>query len=205
VAVAGCWVHLGGVPPAWTYSLPGAVVVLSLLLYPLSMLTTEVALRRLAPRMEEAALTVAAPGRVLRGITLPLVAPAVAAAALVVFVLAASEFGVPALLRVRVFTAEIFTAFAALYDFRRATALALPLLALALLAAFATLRLLGDRLLVTRRSGAGPSLVVPDEWVPRGHGGGTRRRDRGARCAGARAGAGSGCRPVVRGGHAGIG
>ena len=43
-----------------------------------------------------------------------------------IFVLAVSEFGVPGLLRVRVFTTEVFTAFAALYDFSRATILALP-------------------------------------------------------------------------------
>ena len=58
----------------------------------------------------------------LRGITLPLVAPSVVAAALIIFVLAVSEFGVPGLLRVRVYTTEVFTAFAALYDFSRAIA-----------------------------------------------------------------------------------
>ena len=63
-------------------------------------------------------------------ITLPLVAPAIGGAALIVFVLAIAEFGVPALLRVRVYTTEVFTAFAALFDFARATALTLPLLML---------------------------------------------------------------------------
>ena len=85
----------------WTYSLPSAIVILSLVLYPLAMLATEVALRRIDGRLEEAGLIVASPGRVLRGITLPLVAPSVVAAALVIFVLAVSEFGVPGLLRVR--------------------------------------------------------------------------------------------------------
>ncbi|MGH7554890.1 MAG: ABC transporter permease, partial [Longimicrobiales bacterium] len=116
----------------WTYSLPGAILVLGLVLYPLSMLAAEVAARRVEPRLEEAALVVASPGRVLRRITLPLVAPSIAAAALVIFVLAVSEFGVPGLLRVRVFTTEVFTAFAALYDFSRATMLALPLLGLSI-------------------------------------------------------------------------
>ena len=45
----------------------------------------------------------------------------IVAAALVIFVLAVSEFGVPGLLRVRVYTTEVFTAFAALYDFSRAS------------------------------------------------------------------------------------
>ena len=70
----------------------------------------------------------ATPARVLRRITWPLVLPTVTSAALVIFVLAISEFSVPGLLRVRVFTTEVFTAFAALYDFGLATVLSLPLL-----------------------------------------------------------------------------
>ena len=95
--VALAWVNLGwDWLSEWTYSLPAAIVVLSLVLYPLSMLATEVAMRRIDGRLEEAGLIVASPGRVLRGITLPLVAPSVVAAALIIFVLAVSEFGVPA-------------------------------------------------------------------------------------------------------------
>ncbi|MBI2185638.1 MAG: iron ABC transporter permease [Acidobacteria bacterium] len=177
--IALAWVYLGGsaglvaaavgrdVVSAWTYSLPGAVVVLSLVFYPLSMLTTEVALRRIEPRIEEAALTAASPGRVLRTITLPLVTPAVAASALVVFVLAVSEFGVPSLLRVRVFTSEIFTAFAALYDFSRATVLALPLVTLSFVVALLATLLVGDRLLVTRRGGGSASPLAYEGWTRR--------------------------------------
>ena len=50
---------------AWTYSLPAAIVVLSLVFYPVSMLATEVAMRRIDGRLEEAALMVAPPSRVL--------------------------------------------------------------------------------------------------------------------------------------------
>ena len=117
--VALAWVNLGWDRLSeWTYSLPAAIVILSLVLYPLSMLATEMAMRRIDGRLEEAGLIVAPPGRVLRRITLPLVAPSVIAAALIIFVLAVSEFGVPGLLRVRVYTTEVFTAFAALYDFQ---------------------------------------------------------------------------------------
>ena len=138
---------------AWTYSLPAAVLVLGLVLYPLSMLATEVALRRIDGRLEEAALIVAGPRGVFRRITVPLAAPGVIAAALVIFVLAVSEFGVPGVLRVRVYTTEIFTAFAALYDPRRAASLALPLLALCLAVAVVAVAIPGDRL-VTSRLGA---------------------------------------------------
>ena len=147
----------------WTYSLPAAVVVLGIVFYPLAMLTTEVALRRIDGRLEEAALVVAPSGRVLWRITLPLVAPSVFASALVIFVLAVSEFGVPGLLRVRVYTTEVFTAFAALYDFSRALLVAVPLLVLCLVVAVLAAAILGERLVTTRRgSGTRPALL--DAW-----------------------------------------
>ncbi len=162
--VALAWVNLGWDRLSeWTYSLPAAIVILSLVLYPLSMLATEVAMRRIDGRLEEAGLIVAPPGRVLRHITLPLVAPSVIAAALIIFVLAVSEFGVPGLLRVRVYTTEVFTAFAAFYDFSRAIALSMPLLVLCVAVAAVAAALLGDRLVATRRSLA-VSPVVFHAW-----------------------------------------
>jgi iron(III) transport system permease protein len=142
----------------YTYSLPGAILVLGICFYPLPMLATEAAAGRVEARLEEAALMVARPRRVLSRITLPLIAPHMAAAALVVFVLALSEFGVPGLLRVNVFTTEIFTAFAAFYDFGAATALAVPLLAVTLIIGFLVKLIIGDRLLATRR---GSRLGLP--------------------------------------------
>ena len=162
--VALAWVNLGrDWLSEWTYSLPAAIVTLSFVLYPLSMLVTEMAMRRIDGRLEEAGLIVAPPGRVLRRITLPLVAPSVIAAALVIFVVAVSEFGVPGLLRVRVYTTEVFTAFAALYDFSRAMALAVPLVVLCVAVAAVAAALLGDRLVTTRGSLA-VSPVVFHAW-----------------------------------------
>ncbi len=136
----------------WTYSLTGAIVVLGLTFYPLSMLATEAAARRVDARLEESALLAASPRRVLWRITLPLIGPTVAAAGLIVFVLALSEFGVPALLRVRVFTTEAFTAFAAFYDFGAGVALCAPLLVVALIVSVVIKFIIGERLLVTTRS-----------------------------------------------------
>ncbi|HSC28296.1 MAG TPA: ABC transporter permease subunit [Vicinamibacterales bacterium] len=147
----------------WTYSLPAAILVLSLVYYPLSMLVTEVALRRIDGRLEEAAVVSAPPLLVLRRITLPLAAPGVLAAALVIFVLSVSEFGVPGLLRVRVYTTEVFTAFAALYDSSRAMLLAVPLLLVCLIVAFVAVALAGERLVSTRR-GHGTRPVLLEGW-----------------------------------------
>jgi ABC-type Fe3+ transport system permease subunit len=81
--VALAWTYLGSGNDLseWTYSLPAAIVVLGLVFYPLSMLATEVALRRIDGRLEEAAVLSAPPYLVLRRITLPLAAPSVLAAA----------------------------------------------------------------------------------------------------------------------------
>src|SRR6266508_2450016 len=58
----------------WTYSLTGAVVVLGTSFYPLTMLATEAAARRIDAPLEEAALLVAGPYRVLSRITFALIA-----------------------------------------------------------------------------------------------------------------------------------
>jgi iron(III) transport system permease protein len=162
--LALAWIYVGG--PAglvaqavgrdllsgYTYSLTGAIIVLGINFFPLSMLATEAAARRVDGRLEEAALLVARPRRVLWRITLPLIAPGITAAALIIFVLAISELGVPGLLRIRVYTTEIFTAFAALYDFGAATSLSTPLLVLAIIVGVFAKVMIGDRHLTTRRS-----------------------------------------------------
>jgi iron(III) transport system permease protein len=174
--VALAWVYLGGsagfvarllgrdVLSTWTYSLSGATLVLVLVFFPLSMLATEAAVRRVEARLEEAAILVAGPARVWWRITLPLAAPSVTGAALLIFVLAVSEFGVPGLLRVRVFTTEIFTAFAALYVFNRATVLTLPQLVVSVVVAVAAVILVGERLIVTRRGSTAARAVSFDSW-----------------------------------------
>ena len=148
----------------WTFSLPAAILILGLLLYPLPMLVTEVALRGVDGRLEEAGLLVAPPWRVLLAITLPLIAPAAAGAGLLVFVLAISEFGVPALLRVPVYTTEVFTAFAAFYDFDRAVLTAVPLLVLSALVAASAAVIMGEGLLSARRGGVARAPML-DQWL----------------------------------------
>jgi iron(III) transport system permease protein len=161
--VALAWAYLG-LFPTWTYSVWSAVVVLSLVYYPVVMLATEVALRQMDPHVEEAGLIVTTPARVLMRITMPLVAPAICGGALIVFVLAISEFGVPALLRVRVYPTEVFTAFAALFDFGRATALSWPLLVLACGSSACAAWLLGSRVVSGRRHTSSAAAIAPHAW-----------------------------------------
>jgi iron(III) transport system permease protein len=140
------WIVVTGYS-AFSYSLAGSMLVLGIGFYPLPMLAAEAGFRRVDASLEEAGMMTAERWRVFLRITLPLVAPLVAAAGLLVFALAVAEFGVPGLLRVRVFTTEVFTAFAALYDFGRATALAVPLLIVTLIAVVTARWSIGDRLL----------------------------------------------------------
>lgn len=136
--LALAWIVLFGTH-SWVYSLPAAIAVLGFSLYPIVMLAAEAAVRGVPSRLEEAGWLVAAPLRVALKITLPLIAPALSASLLIVFVLAISDFAVPGLLRVRVYTTEVFTAFAALYDFRLATVMALPLAVVAAVASLVAL------------------------------------------------------------------
>jgi iron(III) transport system permease protein len=80
------------------------------------------------PRLEQAGLLTSRWPYVLWRITLPLIAPAILFAAILVFLLTLGEVGVPTFLRYPVYTVEILTQFAAFYDFSAATAAAVPLL-----------------------------------------------------------------------------
>jgi iron(III) transport system permease protein len=159
--IALAWSYMAG---NLAFTVWGAIAVLTSALYPLSMLATEVALRQVDSRLEEAALLAAPPARVLRRITAPLALPTVISASLMVFVLAISDFSVPAVLRVRVFTTEVFSAFAALYDSGRAMTLSLPLVILSTVVAAAAAIALRNRLVTTRRTRGGTPIDAFDSW-----------------------------------------
>ena len=141
--LALAWIVLfGSRSSAWVYGMPAAIAVLGFSLYPIVMLSAEAAVRSVPAALEESAQLVASPMRVFARITLPLVAAPISASLLIVFVFAIADFAVPGLLRVRVYTTEVFTAFAALYDFRLATMMALPLAAVAACTSIAALTFL---------------------------------------------------------------
>lgn len=81
------------------YGLDGAILVLSTSAYPFVLLSAKATLQRADPSLEEAArVSGAGPLGVLRAVTLPLMAPALAASAGLVFVFSTAAFGVPYLL-----------------------------------------------------------------------------------------------------------
>jgi len=131
---------LGGLlPDAWSqrisstfFGLPGCTFVLVSAFAPLAMLLTIAFLRTVNPRLEHAGRLVSGWSGILLRITLPLVVPTLAFAAVLIFLLALGEIGVPMYLRFAVYPAEVLTQFAAFYDFRAATVAAVPLLAVTL-------------------------------------------------------------------------
>jgi iron(III) transport system permease protein len=105
----------------------GSLFVMVSALLPIVIILTMTYLRMVNPNLEEAATLNASWPMVLRKITIPLITPGIALAALIVFILTLGEFGVPSSLRFDVYPVESFTQFSAFYDFNTATAAAIPL------------------------------------------------------------------------------
>ncbi len=118
------------------YSAPWAAVILALAFHPLITLMTYSGLLSMDQRLEEAARQYHSTARVLRKVTLPLLLPHILSGGVFVFIFAFFNYGVPALLRVHTYPVEIFAQFSAFYNEAAATALAVPVIivALALLA-----------------------------------------------------------------------
>lgn len=114
------------------FGLWGCTGVLFTAFMPIVMLFTLTYVNAVNSRLEEAARLVSRWPTVLRRITLPLIAPAILFAAVLVFLLTLGEVGVPTFLRYPVYPVETLTQFTAFYDFGAATASAVPMLVITL-------------------------------------------------------------------------
>jgi iron(III) transport system permease protein len=114
------------------FGLYGSLGVLVTAFTPVVMLLTIAYLGAVNPRLEHAGRLVGGWPTVLRRITLPLIAPAILFAAVLVFLLTLGEVGVPTFLRYPVYPVETLTQFAAFYDFGAATVATIPMLTLTL-------------------------------------------------------------------------
>ena len=94
------------------YGLPGSILVITLYTYPYVYLTARAGLLSFDTTLLEAARTLNH-GRwqAFRRVTLPHVRPAIAAGALLSALYAVSDFGTPAIMRLSVFTRQIFVEF----------------------------------------------------------------------------------------------
>ncbi len=131
--VTNCWLHFLGATGVWRGWLPlniislgGTVWILSLLLWPLTLLVVSSAWRRLEPAQLESDPAVTG-WALVRGLLLPLAGTALAQAAVLTFVLALNNFAVPAILQVKVFPAEMWVRFNTSFDTAGALRLSWPL------------------------------------------------------------------------------
>jgi iron(III) transport system permease protein len=132
------------------FGLSGCTWVLCSAFMPIVMLLTMTYLGTINPRWEEAGRLVSPWPTVLRRITVPLMAPAILFAAVLVFLLTLGEVGTPTFLRYPVYPIETLTQFAAFYDFGAATAAAIPMLLVTLAILVLEYSLLHKRLLGLR-------------------------------------------------------
>jgi len=147
---SGLLAHLLGVSATtatarFLFGLPGCVAVLFSIFLPIPMLLTMILLRTINPRMEEAGRLVSGWRGIMKGITIPLILPGVLLSAMLVFLLSFGEFSVPNFLRYDVFPVESFTQFSAFYNFKAATAAAVPLAAVMLILLLAEAAFLRER------------------------------------------------------------
>lgn len=117
------------------YGAAGIIFVLGITKYPFVFITVAGALQRMDASLEEAARTAGAgTGRIMRDITLPLVRPAILGGALLAFVSCIDNFGIPAVLGLRVqfqvLTTRIYEALT-IPDLALATAMSMLLVVLA--------------------------------------------------------------------------
>ena len=132
--VTNSWIDLLGVNGAWRrwvpleiFSLPGAVWILALLLWPVSALGIFSAWQKL-----DAAHLELDPGlrgaNLLRFLLLPAAKSALVISAVITFALALNNFAVPAILQVKVFPAEVWVQFNTSLDAAAAFRLSWPLI-----------------------------------------------------------------------------
>ncbi len=136
----------GQLPVFDVYSLAGVVIITSLCVYPYVYLPVSATLRTGNYALEEAARMLGHNRvRIILRVTLPMIAPAVAAGALLVGLYALSDFGTMAMLRYSTFTTAIFNQFAGQVDRASAAVLSFVLIALTLPLLF------GEAILARRR------------------------------------------------------
>ncbi len=130
---ANCWLDLLGPTGAWRnwipvniMSLGGAVWILALLFWPVTLLAVLSAWQRLEPALLENDPALRG-WQLLRRLLLPLARQAAGLAAVLTFVLALNNFAVPAILQVKVFPAEVWVKFNTTFDTPGALMMSWPL------------------------------------------------------------------------------
>ncbi|ELY57989.1 ABC transporter [Natronococcus amylolyticus DSM 10524] len=147
------------------YGMPGTVFVLTLYNYPFVYLTTIAGLRALDKTYVDAARSLETGIRgVFVRIVLPMVKPAIAAGALLTALETAGDFGVPAILRLSVFTRQIYLEYNALaHDYAAMLSLHLVAITLVILLVESQVRS-HERIHGSARGNSGPYTIRLGRW-----------------------------------------
>jgi ABC-type Fe3+ transport system permease subunit/DNA-binding beta-propeller fold protein YncE len=132
--VTSCWLDLLGFTGIWKswlpldiYSLPGAVLILALMLWPISALLLESAWSRIGREAIESEPLLA--GRALiANLLIPLGKSALVQSIVLTFILALNNFTVPALLQIKVYPASLWVSFNTTFNYGAALRLGWPLI-----------------------------------------------------------------------------
>lgn len=159
--------HLSGTPFN-IYSTGGLVWVLTTFYYPYAFITISRAMEKMDPTLEEASrISGASPLRTLFTVTIPLTVPSIIAAALLVFVAAASCYGIPSIIGA---PGQIYTVTTRIVDYvqignseglTHATCLAVFLMIVALIILFVSNFVVGKKEYITV-SGKSTQPVIID-------------------------------------------
>jgi iron(III) transport system permease protein len=156
--------HLRGVQTQWVniYGFGGGVFVIGLFTFPYIFLLVAGALETTNPAIEETARSLGeGPAGVLRRITLPMLRPSILAGGLLAFLYALSDFGSLSLLRVHVFTTEIYHQLNTRFDHGAASILSCVLVVLTITVLVGQRALLGHRAYTTVTGTARLARPVP--------------------------------------------
>lgn len=110
------------------YSIWGVIIVHVLTFFPIAMLITGSALTSVHTSIEEAGLVITSFKQMVIKILIPLIKHAITLSFILVLLFSLTDFSVPAFFGIRTFTTEIFTQFAAFYDYQKAVEQSLFLL-----------------------------------------------------------------------------
>ncbi len=148
------FIELFGTSPFDIHSFPGLVWVMTLMLYPMVVLTAAGALERMDPTLEEAAKISGSNSlKVMRDITLPLIAPSIAAGAILVFIQSIGNFGIPALIGMQanifVLTTRIYAHLTSIGEMKIALVLSTILMTLAFVGVYTNQILFGKKQFTT--------------------------------------------------------
>lgn len=132
--VTNTWLHLLGFTGVWRtwlpfdiYSLGGSVWIMTWMYWPIALLLAAGSFQQLQPEQLESTPELRG-WPLVRRLLLPISRPALAQAALLIFVLALNNFAVPSLLQTKVYTEEIWVRFNTTFDYGKTLAASWPLL-----------------------------------------------------------------------------